>query len=228
MQYPKRSAAVRAAAVLGIFCALAGLGAAARHRTHSTGAAAGEFDYYLLSLSWSPAYCLESPGAEECSGPRRYGFIVHGLWPQGDRDSPQFCDVHRAVPETVVEALTDIMPARGLVYHEWSAHGTCSGLDPAEYFELLRRARSRVAVPDELIKPLAAVSRSTDALRAAFLRVNPRYPPGSVLITCSRQDTPRLREVRLCLNRDLSPRACGASALRGACRADQLIVPPVR
>lgn len=213
---------------LGIVCALAGLGAAARHRNHATSAAAGEFDYYLLSLSWSPAYCLESPGAAECHGPRRYGFIVHGLWPQGDRVSPEHCDVHRAVPETVVDSLADIMPARGLVYHEWSAHGTCSGLEPAEYFELLRSARSRVAVPDELIKPLAAISRSADALRAAFLRVNPRFPPDSVLITCSREDTPRLREVRLCLDRALSPRACGASALRAACHANLLIVPPVR
>jgi ribonuclease T2 len=214
--------------VLGIVCALAGLGAVARHRNHAASAAAGDFDYYLLSLSWSPAYCLESPGAAQCNGPRRYGFIVHGLWPQGDPVSPEHCDVHRAVPEAVVDSLADIMPARDLVYHEWSAHGTCSGLEPSQYFELLRRARSRIVVPDELIKPLATVSRPVDELRAAFLRVNPRFPPGSVIITCSGQDSPRLREVRVCLDRALSPRDCGDSALRGACRARLLIVPPLR
>ena len=37
----------------------------------------GDFAYYLLSLSWSPAFCLSSPGSAECSGPRRYGFIVN-------------------------------------------------------------------------------------------------------------------------------------------------------
>jgi ribonuclease T2 len=227
MQFPRRPASFCAAAALGIVCLLAGLGAGARHRSHAT-AAAGDFDYYLLSLSWSPAYCLDSPDAAECNGPRHYGFIVHGLWPQGDRVSPEHCDLHRAVPDAVVDSLADIMPARGLVYHEWSAHGTCSGLEPTEYFELLRRARSRVSVPDELINPVAPVSRSVESLRAAFLRAHPRFPPGSVMITCSRQDTPRLREVRLCLERDLAPRDCGAAALRGACRANLLLVPPLR
>jgi ribonuclease T2 len=65
-----------------ILAALAASGvwqsAAARHHRHSDDEA-GQFDYYLLSLSWSPAFCLQSPGAAECDGPRRFGFIVHGL-----------------------------------------------------------------------------------------------------------------------------------------------------
>jgi ribonuclease T2 len=229
MQYPSHRPALRvAAALLAIACTLAGGGAAARHRNHSGGGEAGEFDYYLLSLSWSPAYCLDSPGAAECTGPRRFGFIVHGLWPQGERDSPEHCDVHRQVPDDVVDGIGDLIPARSLVYHEWSAHGTCSGLEPAEFFQLVRRARAQVTVPGELATPGAPTTQSTDSLVGAFLRANPRLPAGSVLVTCSHQDVPRLREVRVCLNRDLSPRPCGASALRGACRADQLVVPPVR
>ena len=41
----------------------------------------GEFDFYVLSLSWSPTFCLTHPGNEQCSG-KGYGFVLHGLWPQ--------------------------------------------------------------------------------------------------------------------------------------------------
>ena len=110
--------------VLALLCASGT--SSARHRNHASDTP-GEFDYYLLSLSWSPAFCLESPGAAECGGLRRYGFIVHGLWPQNERGWPEHCDVHVPVPDEVVQGIADLMPARALVYHEWSAHGTCSG-----------------------------------------------------------------------------------------------------
>lgn len=37
----------------------------------------GAFDYYLLTLSWSPEFCLTHPSAAECSA--HPGFILHGL-----------------------------------------------------------------------------------------------------------------------------------------------------
>jgi ribonuclease T2 len=201
---------------------------AARHRGRTSSGEPGDFAYYLLSLSWSPAFCLSSPGSAECNGPRRYGFIVHGLWPQYERGWPENCDVHRAVPDDVAQSVSDLMPARGLVYHEWSAHGTCSGLEPADFFALVRRARAGIAIPPELSRPAEAVEQSPAAIGGAFLRANPRLPPDSVVVTCSGQDVPRLREVHICLDRDLAPRSCAADALRKACRAPQLIVPPIR
>ena len=202
--------------------------AAARHHRESGDAAPGVFDYYLLSLSWSPAFCLQSPGAEECSGARRYAFIVHGLWPQNERGWPENCDVHRAVPDDLVQSMADLMPARGLIYHEWSAHGTCSGLEPSDFFALVRRAYRSVNIPASLSQPARAVERSPDAIADAFMRANPSWPAQSVVVTCSSQGAPRLREVHLCLDRNLSPRSCSPDALRGACRAPQVIVPPVR
>ena len=202
--------------------------ASARHRGHASEGAPGDFAYYLLSLSWSPAFCLSSPGSAECSGPRRYGFIVHGLWPQNERGWPEHCDVHRSVPDDVVQGIADLMPARGLVYHEWSAHGTCSGLEPAEFFALVRRARAGIAIPQELSSPTQAIAQSPAAIAGAFLRANSRLAAQSLVVTCSGQGAPRLREVRICLDRDLAPRACSADAIRGACRAPQVIVPPIR
>jgi ribonuclease T2 len=217
----------RSWAVLIVMALCAAGAAPARHRGHASDAP-GEFDYYLLSLSWSPAFCLESPAAAECNGPRRYSFIVHGLWPQNERGWPEHCDVHVPVPDEVVQGIADLMPARALVYHEWSAHGTCSGLAPAQFFALVRRAYSGIVIPPALNNPGAALEQSTSAVAGAFLRANPHMPAASIVVTCSGQQVPRLREVRICLNRDLAPRDCSADAARGACRASELIIPPVR
>ncbi|MEP6883821.1 MAG: ribonuclease T2 [Gammaproteobacteria bacterium] len=203
-------------------------GASARHRSHVSTAESGDFAYYLLSLSWSPAFCLSSPNAKECNGPRRYGFIVHGLWPQNEQGWPEHCDMHRQVPDEVVQAVADVMPARELVYHEWSAHGTCSGLEPAAYFELLRRAYASVTIPRELLRPAQASEQSPAVIADAFLRANPRIPLQSVVVTCTGQEVPRLREVHICLRRDLTPRSCTADVVRAACRASQVIIPPIR
>jgi ribonuclease T2 len=228
MNSPRRWLRLLGAAAL-LVCVFFGAiqNGAARHRGRTSGEP-GEFAYYLLSLSWSPAFCLSSPGSAECNGPRRYGFIVHGLWPQNERGWPENCDVHRSVPDDVVQGVSDLMPARGLVYHEWSAHGTCSGLEPAAFFALVRRARASIAIPQELSSPTQTVEQSPAAIGGAFLRANPRLSPDSVVVTCSGQDVPRLREVHVCLDRELAPRSCAADALRGACRAPQVIIPPIR
>jgi ribonuclease T2 len=207
-------------------------GAFARHRHPAGPGAAGDFAYYLLSLSWSPAFCLSSPSAAECNGPRRFGFIVHGLWPHADaayeQGWPEYCHVHGPVPDEVAQGIADLMPARALVYHEWSAHGTCSGLEPAAFFAQVRRAYTSVAIPRELAQPAQAVERAPAAIAAAFLAANPRLPAQSIVVTCSGQDVPRLREVHICFTRDLAPRACSADALRGACRVPLVVIPPLR
>ena len=223
---PRPRSIVPALLALFLVCSIGG--ASARHRSQAPASTAGDFAYYVLSLSWSPAYCLASPGAAECNGPRRYGFIVHGLWPQYEHGWPEHCDVHRPVPDEVVQGISDLMPARGLVYHEWSAHGTCSGLEPAEFFALVRRAYAGIAIPPELSRPAQLIEEPPAAIAEAFLRANPRLPARSIVATCSGQSVPRLREVRICLARDLMPRACSADALRGACRAPQVIIPPIR
>lgn len=210
----------------GLLCAIGS--ASARHRSRAGESAPGDFSYYLLSLSWSPAFCLSSPGSAECNGPRRYGFIVHGLWPQNERGWPEHCSAAREVPEDVVHRIADLMPARALVQHEWSTHGSCSGLEPAEFFALLRRAYASIAIPPELSSPSRAMEESPAAVAGAFLRANPRLAARSVVVACSGQGAARLREVRVCLDRSLAPRACSEDVLRGACRAPEVIIPPIR
>src|SRR5688500_8715794 len=47
--------------------------------------AGGNYDYFVMALSWSPTWCLGHPQDRgQCDG-RGYGFILHGLWPQYER-----------------------------------------------------------------------------------------------------------------------------------------------
>jgi ribonuclease T2 len=217
---------------ISVFLLLAMVGAmqvaSARHHRRDSDSTPGQFDYYLLSLSWSPAFCIQQPNSAECNGPRRYGFIVHGLWPQNERGWPENCRGNTEVPDSVMQGISDLMPARKLIYHEWSAHGTCSGLDPAAFFALVRRAHDSVVVPAPFKSPSAAIEQMPAAIVNAFLQANPRLPAQSVAVTCSGRGAPRLREVHVCFDRDLNARSCSADVLRGACRASSVIVPPIR
>jgi ribonuclease T2 len=120
------------------------------------------------------------------------------------------------------------MPARGLVYHEWSAHGTCSGLNPVGFFALIRRAYNGIVIPAALLGTSQSIEESPAAISAAFLRANPKLSAQSIVVTCSGQQPPRLREVHICLDRELNSRACSADAARASCRSATLIVPPIR
>ena len=199
----------------------------ARHHHRDSDSSPGQFDYYLLSLSWSPAFCIQKPESPECHGPRQYGFIVHGLWPQNEKGWPEHCGESR-IPESLADGMADLMPARQLVYHEWATHGTCSGLTPEDYFALVRRARGEVVIPKPLVGPTAAVEKSPAVIVNAFMKANPQWPADSLVATCSSQGAPRLREVHVCFDRDLKARACSSDALREGCRAESVIIPPVR
>jgi ribonuclease T2 len=187
----------------------------------------GQFDYYVLSLSWSPSFCETAAGhahREQCGG-RRFSFVVHGLWPQYERGAPRSCQIPPPKLERhIVTSMLDLMPARGLILHEWSQHGTCSGLQPREYFDLVRRARENVRVPEQYSNPAAPLSVSPGEVVNTFISANDGLSPKGITVDC---DHRRLREVRICFTHDLQFRDCSRSAQR-ACRSERLIMPPVR
>ncbi|XKH35970.1 hypothetical protein ACIU1J_01340 [Azospirillum doebereinerae] len=117
----------------------------------------GVFDYYVLSLSWSPAFCARAKGApdpDQCGTDRKPGFVVHGLWPQyADGGYPATCTRDRNVPKSVVDQTMPVMPSVGLMVYQWSKHGTCSGLNATDYFAKLRAAHAKVAIPEGLKAP---------------------------------------------------------------------------
>lgn len=185
------------------------------------------FDFYVLSLSWSPSYC-EAEGRRadprQCRG-RPRGFVVHGLWPQYERGFPQFCrsDRERVSRETI-RSLADIMPSDGLIGHQWRKHGSCSGLDQDAYFGKVRAARARVVIPPAFRDPLQRRSVAPLALETAFIRVNPGLGRESISVVC---DGRLIREVRVCMDPSLGFRPCPEVDRRG-CRGGDRVLPAAR
>ena len=185
----------------------------------------GAFDFYVLSLSWSPSYCATGEGDRaQCGTDRNFSFVVHGLWPQRARDWPQNCNGERWVPQDLVGSMLDLMPSPRLVIQQWRKHGTCSGLDMRRYFETVRAARAKVIVPERFRQPTSYIVTSAREVEAGFLASNPGLAPNMIGVTCASR---RLQEVRICLDRSLSFTPC-PEIDRRACRATQITMPPVR
>src|SRR5271167_1387789 len=160
---------------------LAGLGAATPAPAQdSRQNAPGQFDFYVLSLSWSPTFCAEAAERETRSsssgqcGVRPYSFVVHGLWPQYDRGFPEYCQQPSPrLYRGIVSSMLDLMPAPHLIFNEWDKHGTCSGLSAGAYFETVRKARAAVKIPPEYVEPKEPLSVTPGAVADAFIKANP-------------------------------------------------------
>ncbi|HET6389171.1 ribonuclease T2 [Hyphomicrobium sp.] len=194
----------------------------------------GRFDYYSLVLSWSPSYCADRgrDDGTQCNrrDGRRYSFVLHGLWPQYENGYPSDCRLPRRpfVPDPVINSMLDIMPSRGLVIHEYRKHGTCSGLDPAQYFATSRRLFESITIPERFRNPMEAQTVPAADVEREFLRANPQFGPGMIAVVCGGSGG-SLREVRFCLSRDGKPRDCGRNETkRKLCRANQVFIPPAR
>jgi len=191
----------------------------------------GKFDFYVLSLSWSPSYCAASaergsgrPDTAQC-GPRPYSFVVHGLWPQYERGFPSFCQVPAPrLSREIMNGMLDLMPSPRLVYHEWDRHGTCSGLVQQAYFENVRKARAAVHIPSEYQSIASALTVKPGEVAEAFVKANAGLSRNALSVTC---DSTRLSEVRICMNKDLSFRDC-PEVVRRSCNRDSVVMPPVR
>ncbi len=189
---------------------------------------AGDFDYYVLALSWNAAWCEAEGagrGAPQCDPEHYIGFTLHGLWPQYENGWPEYCATTQPDPSRAeTAAMADIMGSGGLAWHQWKKHGRCSGLDPAAYFALARQAWEAIARPESLrriAKPLRLAPR---VIEQAFIEANPGLKPDGVTVTCKDR---RFREVRICLSKGLVPRPCTGRAARD-CAMSNPLFPPMR
>jgi ribonuclease T2 len=210
-----------------IVLAFAATNAYAHHHQSraSSEARAGQFDYYLLSLSWAPTYCLTHAGdGAECVG-KGYGFVVHGLWPQYDAGGyPEKCSTQFEVSDAAASKGRTLYPSEHLMQHEWQEHGTCSGLDARTYFDTVDRATSAVKIPAILEAPQIDHSLTAAQIADLFHSANPQIPDHALTVACSRRS---LSEVRVCLTKELSVRSCG-SGVRTTCPPAAIRVPASR
>jgi ribonuclease T2 len=191
---------------------------------------AGDFDFYVLALSWSPTWCEEkgddADGEAQCSTSRPYGFVVHGLWPQNEQGWPQFCEstFGERIDRSIADQMLDIMPSRDLVFHQWRKHGACSGLAPEAFFSLARRAYEAVQIPSAYQRIANYQTVGVSKVEDVFMAANPSLKADSIAVICSNRF---LREVRICLDKSLKFRSCREVDAK-SCQKDTITMPPVR
>jgi ribonuclease T2 len=191
----------------------------------------GQFDFYVLSLSWSPSFCAETAerhggqaSGMQC-GARPYSFVVHGLWPQYEKGFPEYCQQPSPrLYRGIVSSMLDLMPAPHLIYNEWDKHGTCSGLSAKAYFDTIRKARAAITIPPDYASLQQPLTVAPSAVEDAFIKANSGLTANAIAVDCSRN---RLSEIRICLSKDLKFHDCPEVTKR-ACRRDQVVMPPVR
>lgn len=188
------------------------------------GERAGDFDYYVLSLSWSSAWCaLEGDDRRDpqCDIGKGLTFVVHGLWPQYERGWPQNCRTTERDPTRGESAaMVDIMGGSGLAFYQWKKHGRCSGLSARGYYDTMRKAHARIKVPPVFARMSKTLKVPADVVEGAFLESNPGLKRDQVTVTCK---SGMIQEVRVCLTMDLEPRRCGADTIRDCSLKDAVL-----
>lgn len=213
----RRAAAAALAALLGL---------ASSAHAQSRGGTPGDFDFYVLALSWSAGFCeLEGAqkGRSQCEPGAGGGFVVHGLWPQYERGFPSDCGpAGRSPSRAAMDVAMTVYPEEGLARHQWRKHGVCSGSSPTEYFADVRRAREAITIPKPFLDAQRDQKWSPIDIERAFVAANPRLRADQIAVTCRRGV---LQEVRICFEKDLRGfRAC-QEVDRDGCRTREIRAP---
>jgi ribonuclease T2 len=182
----------------------------------------GQFDYYLLTLSWSPEFCHGHPSAPECGAHR--GFMVHGLWPQFNNGTwPANCQTNQPAP-TDTSPVAGIMP-QDIIQHEWEKHGTCSGLSGNDYFALIRKVFDSIKIPPHFVSPSQSFTVRPGALKDAFEKSNASLADQDIAIELA--SGRYLSAVEICLSKGDNPSPIACSSVKDI-HGGTFIVAPVR
>lgn len=166
--------------------------------------------YYTLAISWSPQYCKTSRGgardAFQCGSVNRFGFTLHGLWPDGyGQEWPQYCKPAGVLPRKVVRDHLCATPSVQLIQHEWVKHGTCLPTTPTRFFALSRQLYGALRYPD-----MAELARrgalSAGDFRQAFATANKGMTADGLRLNLTRDGA--LSEVWICMDRRYRYIAC--------------------
>lgn len=190
------------------------------------GETAGDFDYYVMALSWSPTWCAlegDRRGSPQCDADADNGWVLHGLWPQYEKGWPSFCPTSARNPSRAdTSAEADLFGSSGNAWHQWNKHGRCSGLTAVDYYLLAREAYGRIEKPDIFRKLEDPIRLPASVVEEAFLEENKELTPDQITITCK---SGRIQEARICMTRDLELRRCGRDVIRDCTLTDALFDP---
>jgi ribonuclease T2 len=199
--------------------------ASSKHHHSSANGQPGDFDYFLLSVSWAPNYCAGDPSdhSSECRAGAGKGFVLHGLWPQAN-SGPYIenCGSASPVSSEIVNYMLNYMPSASLVQHEWQAHGTCSGLSAQDYFNKVVQAFRNLQVPQAYQRVNQQEEGGVKDLEQAFAASN-SAPDGAFRVSCHSGE---LVNLEVCLTKDLKYQSC-SNSLRD-CSSSKVLIRPVK
>lgn len=165
---------------------------------------------YTLALTWSPEFCRahggENDHALQCDGKLgRFGFVLHGLWPESTPGTwPQWCAA-APVPQRTVRGALCLTPSPRLIVHEWAKHGSCMARGPTGYFHAAAALFASLSFPD-----LAMLSRKDGLvagdLRRAIVEATPALRPEAIRIKANPPGW--LEEMHVCYSKDFLPAPC--------------------
>lgn len=190
------------------------------------GERAGDYDYLVLSLSWSANWCAlegDARDSEQCDPAHDFDWVVHGLWPQYEDGWPAYCPTNERAPSRqVTTAQADIFGAGGAAWYQWKKHGVCTGLSAEQYYGVTRLALQKVNRPAVLAKLTKPVRVPAAVIEEAFLEANPDWSADMVTITCS---DGYIQEARICFDTKLNPRPCAPDTRRDCTLKDARLEP---
>lgn len=167
---------------------------------------------YTLAASWSPEYCRDDKRSMQCSGANgRFGFVLHGLWPEArSGPPPQWCSLTRRPSPDVIRRNLCMTPVPWLIEHEWAKHGSCMARTPEAYYRTASTLWQSLRWPDA-----DRLSRqqglTVGDLRRAFVLANRGWRADQVGVSMNQRGW--LREIKLCYGRNFRPQACPRGAL---------------
>jgi len=171
------------------------------------------FDFFVLSMSFQPEFCHahKRDGYAGCEDPQEFwrgSLTLHGLWPENNDGSwPSTCTNEKFNPKTV----SDLGPDRfdklwpnvkssessrdhtSFWDHEWTKHGTCTGLAQDDYFDT---AMKHFLPTPTIVRDNYGAAVATSDLIAAY-RADLADEYGDVVLVCS--GGRYLSEVRVCV-----------------------------
>ncbi len=187
---------------------------------------AGDFDYYVMALSWSANWCAlegDARNSSQCDTSEDHGWILHGLWPQFHHGYPSYCKTAKRAPSrSMTNDMSDIMGTGGLAWHQWKKHGTCTDLSATGYYALSREAYATVTRPAIFRKLDRTVKLPASVVEDAFIKDNPTLKGDNITITC-RQGY--IQEARICLSKGLEPVPCGRDVIKDCTLKDAVFTP---
>ncbi len=176
---------------------------------------AGEFDYYILALSWNSGWC-EIEGARknapQCLAEKRAGFVLHGLWPQYDHGWPEYCKTSKPnPPRNVTGEMAKLYGSSGAAWHQWDKHGRCTGLDYEAYYEKSGDLVEKFAAPEIFLEIDEPLKIAPEVIEGAMEQSYPELQGDEMAVICRKGI---FQEIRICLDKKFEPTNCIGNAAK--------------